>query len=167
MPGSVYLRPGDWYFGERATVIETVLGSCVAVIARAPDGATFACHCMLPHWDGDPAAASSAKYVDRTVGEMLRLFGRRGISPGQLEVKLFGGAGVLVHNGQNRALRVGRDNVDTAVALLHEAGVQLAACQVGGRQGFKLSIDSVTGAVLVRRLRAAKPSEVKPSGVKL
>jgi chemotaxis protein CheD len=158
--GSVYLQPGEWYFGNHAAVIETVLGSCVAIVARAPGGATFAAHCMLPLWDGNPAVDAVGKFVDRTVEEMLNLFARHGVPAAALEVKLFGGAGVFVLSHAHRALRVGQNNIDTATALLQNAGVRIVARQVGGRAGRKIIVDLISGTVLVRQLR---PASVAPS----
>jgi chemotaxis protein CheD len=147
MTPSIYLKPGEWFFGQAPAVVETVLGSCVGVVMRNGTGMTAVAHCVLPRWDGVSSPEATGKYVDRCLHEMLWRFERRGIARGDIEVKLFGGANVLASGGARGTLQVGRDNVNAAIAILERAGVRVTACQVGGTRGRKIVVRTGSGEV--------------------
>ena len=88
----VYLEPGDFYIGRRPAVVQTVLGSCVAITMHSPQlryGAI--CHALLPTGSGH----SAGDHVDEAVVIIYKKMLALGARQDELVVKLFGGSRVL------------------------------------------------------------------------
>ncbi len=151
VPAVVTLRPGHVHFATTPAVVATVLGSCVsATMHCARLGAGAICHALFP--GGAPAAGDDAyRYVDRSIDAMAAWLDRLGARPGEIEVKLFGGARGG-WSGEGAAVDVGRSNVESAVRALARHGLRVAAGDTGGTAGRKLWFVSHTGAVYVKRL---------------
>jgi chemotaxis protein CheD len=148
----VFLLPGEMFTAERPLRIKTVLGSCVAIIMRAPKhGLAAMSHCMLPAVGdaGRPLPRSEAlRYVDATVEIMLHQFAARGIACEELEVKLFGGAQRL----DAATYSIGSRNVQAARSALARHGVAVSSSATGGKRGTVIEFDTGSGAVWVKRL---------------
>lgn len=153
VPAAVTLRPGHVHFAKVPTVVTTVLGSCVSATmhcARFRAGAI--CHALFPA--GVPAKADEPfRYVDRSIEAMAAWFGRLGARRGEIEVKLFGGAGAdWSGEGGPASVSVGRSNVESALRTLAAHGLRVTARDVGGTIGRKLYFVSHTGDVYLKRL---------------
>ena len=148
---AVYLKPGDLCHAESPAVVSTILGSCVAVVMfnqRTMVGGI--CHAMLPR-NPSPRGGETFRYVDSAVLYMAERFRALGIRESETDVKLFGGADVLEYHGKN-GLSVGRQNVETAIEVIGEAGFRLIVSDVGGTVGRKLRFYTHTGEVLLKRM---------------
>lgn len=164
---AVFLQPGDLFTGDRPTRVKTVLGSCVAITIRDRRlGFAAMTHCLLPE-AGAPADALpptlALRFVDTAIDRMLAEFASRGARLGDLEVKLFGGADGLSANVGSDCHRVGKRNVDAALAGLAARGINPTAAGVGGRNGRVIEFDTASGEVLVRQL----PRPPRPMGSQL
>jgi chemotaxis protein CheD len=156
-----YLKPGDLMICREPCEVTTVLGSCVAVTffsARLKLAAI--CHAMLPapRRAGDRVDfwANRWKYVSAAVAELIGCFQRAG-PPGDVEVKIFGGAHLLQSGAAvEPTASVGSANVAFAHQLLAAAGYAILAADVGGTIGRKLVFNTLSGAVHVKRLNPAK-----------
>ena len=151
---TVFLQPGGLFTGKAPTRVKTVLGSCVAITMREPNrGLAAMAHCLLP-CAGVPAGELSRqealRFVDTTIELMLKAFVRCGARPGNLEVKLFGGADGLSTRGSS--MSVGARNVEVALAILASHGLSPAATVVGGRTGRVIEFDTASGEVRMRHL---------------
>lgn len=158
---SAFLQPGELLTAERPMRVKTVVGSCLAIMIRAPRlGVTSIAHCLLPEAGVAPETLpreEALRYVDTTLALMLRGFAERGAASGDIEVKLFGGADSLAPD-QGCGYWVGRRNVESAQAILAARGLKVAASGVGGRQGRAIEFDTDTGEVFVKTLPAQKPA---------
>ena len=144
----VYLHPAQMSFCETSSLVETVLGSCVAVTLwerRSHIGCI--CHAVMPRGGG----REPLKYVDSSIRLMLELMDGRRIRRRDIEVKLFGGASM--RGAMSGRLNVGQQNVAEALAVLERAGLSPRTSDTGGTAGRKLRFYSATGEVLVGRLR--------------
>lgn len=159
---SVYLQPGELTVAEDPTVVSTVLGSCVSVTLHSPRrGFGAICHAMLPFG----GAESDFRYVDWSLGYMLKCFDRFGIGRREISVKLFGGADMFETRGiPSRTLTVGQQNIGAALDLLKKEGLKPIARDVGGMQGRKLFFYPHTGEVFVKRL-AKHPLSTHANGL--
>jgi len=150
---NVYLKPGEVFVSRTPTLVSTVLGSCVSITLFDPETRMGAmCHAMLPH-----GTADELRYVDSAVGFMFdRLSALSGRSGG-FEVKLFGGADVLVPSGRtNGSLSVGRQNVDAALQVIERLGLRLTSFDTGGERGRKIFFCSGTGEVFMRPVKNSR-----------
>ncbi|ANA40731.1 MULTISPECIES: chemotaxis protein CheD [Geobacter] len=143
----IYLKPGEFHFATKPTVVTTVLGSCVSVtMFDVFSRAAAICHALLPDGPRDDAF----RYVDSSIFRMLEMFMSRGITPRQLQVKLFGGSDMLGATASRPG--VGSRNVDIAHQVLASEGLEVVAADVGGTRGRKLFFYTHTGEVLLKRL---------------
>jgi chemotaxis protein CheD len=168
----VYLQPGEMFLAREPTIIRTLLGSCVGVTfwsRRLGIGAL--CHAMLPRCpDGYSLGVSPEvgyRYVDFCIRDLARKFDGLGAVRTEVEVKLFGGADVLL--GSKDALirdSVGRLNCDTALEVLRTEGFQIAASSLRGQSGLNIHFNSGNGEVHLRRLKNASAHPPRRRGAK-
>jgi chemotaxis protein CheD len=75
-----------------------------------------------------------------------------GAEPRELQAKVFGGASV-VDAFHSPSLQLGGRNVETAMAALRAAGIDVVASDVGGRHGRRIVFFTDTGAAWVRTIQ--------------
>jgi chemotaxis protein CheD len=155
-PTEVYLHPGESYFACQPTLIRTILGSCVgASFWSARLGVGALTHSQLPRCPANAAGLSAAegrRYVDFAIRDVARQFDALGVRRSEVQVKLFGGADVLLVGEANSKPTVGKMNCEAAVEVLREEGFEVAASSLGGTAGLNIRLDTRTGEVRLRRL---------------
>lgn len=155
----VYLQPGEMFLAHEPTIIRTLLGSCVGVTfwnGRLGIGAL--CHAVLPRCpDGysreiDPE--SGYRYVDFCIRDLARNFDELGARRSEVQVKVFGGADVLL-GSKDDLIRdtVGSINCETALETLSAEGFQIAASSLRGKCGMNIRFNTGNGEVELRRLK--------------
>ena len=166
----VFLLPGEMAFVREPSSIETLLGSCIAVVLHDPArGWGGMNHFMLPTQAG---TMDAGKIGDLAVPRLLQMASLSGCTPSALKASILGGGAVTGHLGaaaQLSGLDVGRRNAACAVHHLAKAGVQVVRQEVGGSQGRRVSFDTATGAITVKVIttsaeqqqRAAKLDELR------
>ena len=154
----IYLNPGESYLARKPAIIRTILGSCVGVTfwsARLGIGALT--HSQLPRCPKNSAAnmnvVTGRRYVDFAIRDLLRRFEELGAHRSQLEIKLFGGADVLLVSGAASSRpTVGRLNCEAAIEIAEAEGLRVVASSLGGTAGLNIRFDTRTGEVRLRRL---------------
>ena len=149
-----YLKPGELCVCDKSTMVETVLGSCVAVSLYCPTRKVGAiCHAMLPS-----GATDEYKYVDVAVRYMLDILQSRGVSMSSVVAKMFGGADMFAPSGAlpQAKFAVGKQNVLMAHKILQHHNIQIRTKDTGGKQGRKLLFFSETGQVFIKKLNSNK-----------
>ncbi len=153
----VYVQPGESHLVRGPAILHTLLGSCVGITfrhQRLEIGAL--CHPMLPRHP--PAGrckldrAKARRYVDYAIHELAAQFEALGARRSEIEVKLFGGADVLLVRTDESRPSVGRLNREMAVRILAEEGFEVVASRLGGSVGFRIDFDTITGEVRLRQL---------------
>jgi chemotaxis protein CheD len=155
----VFLQTGDCFIGVQPTLVNTVLGSCLAVTMHAPKmGIGTICHAFLPdssdgkhRHGGEPQIC---RYVDTALQNMLETMDKIGIPRRELVIKMFGGgSGVAVNYAEpSSSYNIGRRNVEMAKKLLKFARLDIQAEDVGGAQGRKLIFNTGTGNIWIKKL---------------
>ncbi|HEY6447026.1 MAG TPA: chemotaxis protein CheD [Acidobacteriaceae bacterium] len=152
----LFVQPGESHLVRGRAILRTLLGSCVGVTfwhPRLEIGAL--CHPMLPHCSGrhaDQPPDLGRRYVDFAISDLASQFRALGARPEETEVKLFGGADVLMgSNGAGRRT-VGSLNGEAALRCLRSEGFRIAASRLGGLSGVHLTFLTETGEVRVRPL---------------
>jgi chemotaxis protein CheD len=147
-----YLLPADLAVenGDAPRTMMTILGSCVAVCLWDRRGRCGGMnHYLLPR--RSPNVEATPRYGDVAIPLLVTKLLALGASRQNLRAKIFGGAHVLPGvRADGRSL--GADNVDVAIQLLHDEGVQTVSEDVGGTRGRKLAFNTVDGTALVWRL---------------
>jgi len=91
--------------------------------------------------------------VDFAIRHLARQFDELGARRAEVEVKLFGGADVLlVSDAAATKATVGKLNCEAAIEVLRDEGFAVIASSLGGSLGLNIRFDTRTGEVLLRRL---------------
>lgn len=154
-----YLTPGEYFFGDQAVCVTTVLGSCVAMtMFHRQTGLAAACHAVQP--DCGQAAACKlrcpqpGRYINCVVPAMIRAFEKHNICHAEIDVKLFGGAAMIGEsNNHRRQASVGHLNISAVKQIVQSSGLKLKAEAVGGHVGRKIIFNTTTGIVHVKRMQ--------------
>lgn len=133
-------------------VLTTVLGSCIAACVHDPVRRIGGMnHFLLPFIEHElhEKESQSTRYgvhaMELLVNEVMKAGGRRS----DLEVKMFGGAGLVSGGGDS-----GRRNIDFARHYLETEGLRLVAADVGDTWPRRLEFHPRSGRARVRRLQA-------------
>ena len=161
-----YLKPGGFFFLKKPGVIRTVLGSCVTVTMFARNtNLGAACHPVLPECRNDKKVCYFAgctdkfRYVECVIPEMMRLFRKEGVTPDELEVKLFGGSEMIINsNPAKQVIRVGLMNTEMALNILHSFDIQPDKRDTGGQFGRRLFFDTSNGDVWIKKITTSSAS---------
>ena len=146
----IYLRPGEAYIEDRHVLVSTILGSCVSVTMFHRSQRGRICHAVLPS-NPDPLAHDAFRYVDSSIEYMLDSLLSEGVSRGEIEVKIFGGA-----NTFRSGSAVGDLNAAAALQFVRKKGLKLCASDLGGKSGRKILFDTHTGLIFLKRLRTSE-----------
>ncbi len=150
----VYLKPGELFMSREPSLVSTVLGSCVSITVYSPTCRLGAiCHALLP----SGSLKEGFRFVDSTLDYMVSEIRRQGAHLPGCQVKLFGGADVLLPNDQRgNRLSVGQQNILAARGRLERHGITPMAVDVGGIHGRKLYFDSRTGHVYLKKMNKSR-----------
>ena len=150
----IFLQPGELFFGERETRVQTVLGSCVSLTFWHPELRVGGmCHYMLPNRLHERHVVRALKLDGRYADEAIELMKDKiacvGAPHREYEVKLFGG-GNMFPGRSNSESNVGIKNVDAARQLVTTHGLNCVAEHLGGVGHRKVIFDVGTGDVWVK-----------------
>lgn len=144
-----YIYSSGLFVSEQPLILNTVLGSCVAVcLWDSKNKIGGMNHYMLPYWNGNGLA--SPKYgniaITRLINKMIALQG----SPQNMLAKIFGGAKMLQE--QSNVFDIGRRNIELAHEILSDQKIRIVAESTGGEKGRKIFFNTNTGEVFQRLL---------------
>jgi chemotaxis protein CheD len=128
------LHPGDVVCALQGQRMETLLGSCVAIILTDPRR-TVGAMCHIVHARPAPQAArDSGAYADVALAKMGALLLEQGIHPALCEAYVFGGGNMFPQRyaASQAKPHVGELNVDWALQRLAQDGVRVLLHHVGG-----------------------------------
>ena len=154
-----YLKPGELCVAREPTLVTTVLGSCVSITLFGPRLRIGAiCHALLPAGECERRGQEAFRFLNCAFEHMLERLEGLGLAMAEIQAKAFGGAlGVSPGGGR---FGVGTRNAELACSLLANAGLRLAASDLGGTRGRKLLFYTDTGEVFVRRLSGGAPEDL-------
>lgn len=129
--GAVYtLHPGDVVCANQGDRLETLLGSCVAIVLTDPRRTVAAmCHFVHPRRAVAEAQETSA-FADVALESLFAMLEARGIAPGLCEAYVYGGGNMfpdLIRNAH-----VGNANASWALDALEGHGIRVLFQDLGG-----------------------------------
>ena len=131
------LHPGDVVCADRGDRLETLLGSCVAIVLTDPRR-TVAVMCHIVHSrPASRAARASPAHADVALAAMYTLLRARGIDPTQCEAYVYGGGNLFP--GIFMQSHVGDDNTQWALDALADDGIPVLLNDVGGNTYRRLA----------------------------
>ncbi len=139
------LLPGHYCVTDQAMVLETLVGSCVAVCIfnrKQP-------LCAMNHFilDRPPEGGSGdvGRYGSTSTERIIRMLLERDSQIGHYEVMIFGGAAVL-DSGQDR-FDIGRQNLEAAMEVLAQYRLRIVRAETCGNRGRRIYFDTQTHTV--------------------
>ena len=135
----------------KETIIQTVLGSCVAICiwdSHLKIGGMN--HYMLPHWEGN--GLSSPKFGDVAIPKLISKMQEAGSRKKNMIAKVFGGAEVLNFNRDH--FNIGQRNIEVARELLKDSNIPIIGHSLGGNRGRKINFAINNGSVQLKYLEA-------------
>ncbi len=142
---------GEHFATDEDILIETVLGSCIAVCLRDPfNGVAGMNHFLLPDGNNPPQVKGdqSGRYGTHAMELLINAMMRTGADRRTLEAKVFGGGNVT----NNTRIPVGEWNADFALNFLNVEGIPVVAKDVGGNSGRRIVFFTRQGNIKLRRL---------------
>ena len=131
------LHPGDVALGDRGDRLETLLGSCVAIVLTDPRR-TVGVMCHIVHTrSGAGPGAGNAAFADVARSSMHGLLLRRAIPPSLCEAWVFGGGNMFPDVFSQT--HVGDDNARWALDSLGADGIRVLGYDLGGTSYRRLS----------------------------
>jgi chemotaxis protein CheD len=144
-----YLYPSALFAERTPFLVDTILGSCVAVCLydehKKIGGIN---HYMLPLWNGDGLA--TPKFGNIAIEKLIERMIQLGCKKEHLKAKLFGGASQI-----NSSMEIGMRNVEVAREILAQHKIPIIAENVFGKVGRKLRYDTGTGQVMMKFLTSS------------
>jgi chemotaxis protein CheD len=153
------IMAGEYHVGFGNRLIETVLGSCVAVCLWDQTNRIGGMnHFMLPGQDTSLENVSG-RYglysMELLINDMMHRGSRRSL----LTAKVFGAASVMAEMPGSTPVSVA--NEAFIRQLLTNEGIPIACADLGGESGRRIAYFLDTGKVKVRRLGGAEIGRVK------
>ncbi len=138
---------GQVVLADGPTRLNSVLGSCVGVAIYHPGKHLgVLAHVVLP--DSNGKSASPGKFADTAIPYMFLLLRQRGVtSPAELTAKIVGGARMF---GTGGPLQIGESNATAITEALKAAGVRIAAKDLGGTVGRRISLNCDSGELFIQ-----------------
>lgn len=147
--GKHYLYPAALFAERTPHLVDTILGSCVAVCLYDDQKKIGGInHYMLPLWNGDGLA--TPKFGNIAIEKLIERMIQLGCKKEHLKAKLFGGASQI-----NSSMEIGLRNVEVAKELLAQHRIPIIAENVFGKVGRKLRYDTGTGQVMMKFLNSS------------
>jgi chemotaxis protein CheD len=150
MKKTTHIHIGGLHASRGPEIIETTLGSCVAVCLHDPLAQIGGMnHILLPgkadlrHFDS--AARYGVNAMELLINRVMAIGGNRF----QLVAKVFGGAricpAISIENG------VGKKNAEFVVAFLQMEKIRIIGCDLGGHESRQIYFHTDTGDVFLKR----------------
>ena len=152
---TINLAPGEYYVSGDDIIINTVLGSCVAVAFYDPQLKIGGLnHFMLAESKLEKTKIDNFLKIERyglyameaVINEMIK----RGSSKSRMKVKIFGGSAVL-ESGSH--MDIGADNVRFAEKYLATEKIPIINRDTGGNRARRIYFYPQTFRLLMRRIQ--------------
>jgi len=127
------------------------IGSCIALSAYDPVARVGGlAHIVLPEGSEAETGKYPGKYATTAVPALLAQMSKLGAEKQRLVIKLVGGAQMIQAEGFGQVIQMGARNTDNTHKSLAQAGLRVAAEDVGGASGRSLWLQVGTGKVTTK-----------------
>lgn len=151
----VHIHIGQFYASDDPIVIDTLLGSCVAVCLFDPGRRIGGMnHILMPGKANlknfDTAARYGVNAMELLINKIMSLGGNRH----RLVAKIFGGAHVIAAIPKENG--IGIKNGAFVVEFLQIEKIKIISQDLGGNQARRIYFHTDTGDVFLRRIRSVQ-----------
>jgi chemotaxis protein CheD len=131
-----YLYPANLFVSPEKYLINTLLGSCVAICLFDPISKIGGMnHYMLPLWNGEGLA--SPKYGNIAIEKLLESMLKHGARKHNIIAKIFGGGEVI--ETHHHYFNIGKRNIDLAHSFLSELKIPIKQKALEGNSAGKFN----------------------------
>jgi chemotaxis protein CheD len=150
----VFLKPGEFYFGDRETRVRTLLGSCIAITLWHPLFRIGGmCHYLLPaDRQANLTHDLDGRYADKALQLFVREISSAGTHASEYEVKMFGGGNQFAGSDLNKLQNIPEKNIQSGKQLLLKHGFNLTSFHLGGNGHRNVILDMWSGHVWVQHV---------------
>lgn len=153
-----YLEPGYIYFSRSPAIVQTVVGSCVAVClwdrALCCGGMN---HFLRPATR--EASEATPRFGNVAIAALIRIMEEAGCRRTDMVAQVTGG-GYPEDDGATPGVReYGMANVQMAREVLGRKGIGIVSEDVGGSLGRKLVFDTSTGQLVVLKVHKIRSTD--------
>ncbi len=135
--GTIIVGYGDIAFAKSPKKIQTVLGSCVAVVFYDPEvklgGMT---HIMIPETSVNFDTRGAKQAVENLMNRMIS----NGAAKSRLVCEIYGGSNLF-----DSEIEVGKKNVEKAKKVLKDLEIRISKEDTGGKLSRQICLDTSTG----------------------
>lgn len=146
----IVLHPGDFYFTQEKVVMETLLGSCIAIVIWHPKYKFGGmCHFVLPKHSSVKGTSLNGRFAEDAF-EMFRLaIAQHHTSTKDYEVSVFGGS-VMNPAAYKKENSIGEINSLITEELIKSKKINIKKHDLRGGRARRLSFDTDTGAITTK-----------------
>lgn len=132
------LHPGDVAWARAGGILETLLGSCIAVVLTDPRR-TLGAMCHVVHGGAAPrGVTATTAYADPAIDRLYELLLKQAIVPRLCEAYVYGGGNMFSRLIGAAQGHVGERNRDAVSRRLERDGVRILHADTGGTAYRKL-----------------------------
>lgn len=156
-PGqTLNLLAGQFWFGNSASAVKTLLGSCVAITLWHPKRHIGGmCHYLLPQRARAIGQPLDGRFGDEALELLVSALRRAGTQPQEYEAHLYGGADTMPGHVAVK-FNVGERNIEQGWSLIDKYGFALQGIDVGDHVPRHVQLTLATGEVRMRRGDSAR-----------
>jgi chemotaxis protein CheD len=141
----------DYGISSAPNILRTILGSCVGICLYDPETKIGGmCHIMLPTMKQN--SASTKKYADTAIPQMLREMEGRGARRDAIMAKITGGATMFTVSENSMMGEIGNNNILRVREVLKGLNINLAAEDTGGNYGRTIDFYLETGVLKIKSM---------------
>lgn len=151
----LFLQPGEYFVGDAAFRVRTLLGSCVSVTLWHPRHRIGAMsHFLLARRGANRPddGTHDARYGEEALHLMLTEIKQMSVDIRECEAKIFGGGDMFPDQAGPGRLNVGRRNGEAARSLLQEHAIPVVSESLFGIGHRQIVFDIHTGDVWMRQV---------------
>lgn len=144
----------DLRTSESPNVLQTILGSCIAICLYEPDRKIGSlAHALLPsiEFSSKKGGTNPKKYVDSLIAMQLDELHKLGVAKKNLVAKVVGGANMFSEVIPDSDNHVGKKNARKAKEILNNNNIPILATDTGNFFGRKIQFDLQTGKITVMK----------------
>ena len=142
-----FLQSGHIFVSGEPYLIQTVLGSCIAVCIWDKEEKIGAMnHYLLPRANNN---LRTANFGDVSIPYLIRMLKQFGSDERDWEISVFGGASSKTVNSD-----VGSKNIQVALEYFSAKNLKIKRIETGGQFGRKIYFDNTTGEIEVNLLNS-------------
>lgn len=151
-----FLLPGEYAVTRTSCELATLLGSCVGVTLWHPEKRYAAMnHFLLAETDENNP--DKGRYGNTATSTIIWLMSKMEPDIKKLQAGVYGGGAVTGHLGSTT--NIGDRNIEMARKILSEHGIKVFQEDVGGRNGRRIYMDTMTGKVTVKMIQKTMETE--------